>query len=34
MKQDVKDALVAKAAGLGFDTGNLIFVDHRGWPGD
>ena len=33
MKQDVKDALVAKAAGLGFDTGNLIFVDHREWPG-
>ena len=32
MKQGVKDALVAKAAGLGFDTGNLIFVDHRGSP--
>ncbi|HOD27939.1 MAG TPA: lipocalin family protein [Syntrophales bacterium] len=33
MKRDVKDALVAKAAELGFDTGSLIFVDHRSWPG-
>jgi len=33
IKQDLKDALVTKAAGLGFDTGNLIFVDHRGLPG-
>ena len=29
MKKDVKDALVAKAAALGFDTSKLIFVDHR-----
>ena len=28
MKKDVKDALVAKAAALGFDTSKLIFVDH------
>lgn len=29
MKKDVKDALVAKAKVLGFDTSKLIFVDHR-----
>ena len=29
MKKDVKDALVAKAAALGFDVSKLIFVDHR-----
>ena len=29
MKKDVKDALVAKAKALGFDTSKLIFVDHR-----
>jgi len=29
MKQDVKEKLIAKAAALGFDTGKLIFVDHR-----
>lgn len=29
MKKDIKDTLVAKAAALGFDTSQLIFVDHR-----
>ena len=29
IKEDIKDKLVAKAAALGFDTGKLIFVDHR-----
>jgi len=29
IKKDIKDKLVAKAAALGFDTGKLIFVDHR-----
>jgi len=29
IKKEIKDKLVAKAAALGFDTGKLIFVDHR-----
>lgn len=29
MKSDVKEKLVARAAALGFDTGKLIFVEHR-----
>ena len=29
MKGEVRDRLIAKAAALGFDTGRLIFVDHR-----
>jgi apolipoprotein D and lipocalin family protein len=29
MKPDVKDKLIARANALGFDTGKLIFVDHR-----
>jgi len=28
MSEDIKKRLVDKAAGLGFDTGELIFVDH------
>ena len=28
-KGEVRDRLIAKAAALGFDTGRLIFVDHR-----
>jgi apolipoprotein D and lipocalin family protein len=29
MKQERKDSLIAKAAQLGFDTSQLIFVDHQ-----
>lgn len=29
MKSEIKDKLIAKANALGFDTGKLIFVDHR-----
>lgn len=29
MKPDVKDKLIARANALGFDTGKLIFVEHR-----
>ena len=29
LKKDIQDKLVAKAAALGFDTSQLIFVDHR-----
>jgi apolipoprotein D and lipocalin family protein len=29
MKPDVKDKLIAKATALGFDTGKLIYVEHR-----
>jgi apolipoprotein D and lipocalin family protein len=29
MKPDVKDELIVKAAALGFDTGKLIYVEHR-----
>lgn len=29
MKQDLKDSLIAAAAKRGFDTGKLIFVEHR-----
>jgi len=29
MKKDIKDSLIAKAAALGFDTSELIFVDHH-----
>ena len=29
MKKDLKDKLIAKATALGFDTGKLIFVEHR-----
>ncbi|MEN6318463.1 MAG: lipocalin family protein [Syntrophaceae bacterium] len=29
MKEDIKDMLIAKATKLGFDTNNLIFVDHH-----
>jgi apolipoprotein D and lipocalin family protein len=28
IKEDIKDALIAKAASLGFDTGKLIYVSH------
>ncbi len=29
MNEEIKNTLVAKASALGFDTGSLIFVDHR-----
>jgi apolipoprotein D and lipocalin family protein len=29
LARDIQDTLTAKAAGLGFDTGKLIYVDHR-----
>lgn len=29
IKKELRDALIAKAASLGFDTNGLIFVDHR-----
>lgn len=29
MKKEIQDALVAKAAALGFDTGKLVFVEHE-----
>ena len=30
--EDLKRRLLEKAAGLGFDTGKLIFVDHQAAP--
>ena len=29
LKEDIRDPLIAKAAALGFDTSELIFVDHH-----
>ena len=29
LRAEIRDRLIAKAAALGFDTGGLIFVDHR-----
>ena len=29
LRAEIRDRLIAKAAALGFDTGRLIFVDHR-----